>query len=339
MKKFLILFATLAVLASCGPIGPDFETYNVAIMINEGGPQMPIDMIGFNEDDLVEETKRMSTNNESQLIGTFHGLLADSYGYGYPLLSDHDGLGKIDLSRFKIEDQNFVTELSNPVAMCVVGENLYVLNNGRDGVAANIKVYSMVDGYNIIETIPVNEGGTAMFEVGGNIYICGKAGLEVYEYASKMLIKTIELPARPMEIAVSPNGSNIIVSCKDYGISIIDYTTDRLVKNIQVPVGPKGRIIFGRKASHILSYSGDVVYQTDITTDKYEEVYRGNSIRGIGVSPNSEYIYIADDNGATQRVFSEGAKKQLAEVYTSEGDYCYMFSARLIEIVKDEEDK
>lgn len=331
MNRLFIFFSALAIafsLTSCdNKVKPDeSESYPLAILINEGGYHTPIDMIGYNEDALELEGTSMSGANEMPPMGEFHGIFMDNAGNGYPLLSNYDMMPVIDMSRFKVTENNILTDLSNPVAMTLAGSNMYVLND--PDTSAYISVYSTIAGYKLIAKVPVSNGGSALYVDNDFMYVAGKTGIEIYGHTTHKLEKNVVTPAEPKYFMVT-NLSYITVSCPGYGLCTFDIPTQTISDSIEVPVGPSGQMYIGKDINDILTFTDTEVCLTNITSKSHQIIYTGKGITGVGRSANSKYTYIAVDGGTKHLVYNDKREK-LSEFSTPAGSYNYIFTKRII---------
>ena len=325
---FLTALALAFTFTSCdNKIKPEEnESYPLAILINEGAYHSPIDMIGYNEEALELEGTSMSGANEMPPKGEFHGMFMDNAGNGYPLLSNYDMMPVIDMSRFKITENNILSDLSNPVAMTLAGSNMYILND--PDTTAYISVYSTLANYKLIAKVPVSNGGSAIYVDNDFMYIAGKKGIEIYGHATHKLEKTVQTPAEPKKFMVT-NTSFITVSCPGYGLCTFDIPTQTISDSIEVPVGTSGDMHLGKDINDVLTYTDSEVCLTNISSKSHQIIYTGKGITGVGRSANSKYTYIAVDGGAKHLVYNDKREK-LSEFSTPAGSYNYIFTKRII---------
>lgn len=335
--KLLFIATSLLIIAtSCNNKNKptDYNTYSLTILINEGGYQTPMDMIGFNEDALKLEGKSMSNSNETPLQGEFRGLTMDAMGYGYPLLSNYDRYAQVDMTRFKVVENNLLTDLAEPVAMTVAGYNLYILNNGKSNGSGNdtlsyVSVYSSIYQFQLIGKVYVSKGGTALYVDDDYIYIAGKEGVEAYSHMTNSKDYVAKTPTKPMQFLITGD-KNLAVSCPGYGICVFDTNTKTITNSIEVPIGPHGDMAHGKDANDIFTYTDTEVYLSNIGSSSTQKIYEGSSITGVGRSPNTQYTYIADENGTQQHVFND-KREEIASFSTPEGSYTYIFSKRIVD--------
>lgn len=330
IKQLFIVAALLVAATSCNNKNKPEEskTYPLVVLINEGGDQMPMDMIGYNEGDLEYEGISMSGNNEQPLMGNFHGLIMDTSNNGYLLMSNRDGYAQVDMSRFKILSTNLLEGLSRPVSMTLYGTNLYILNDGKDAAtSAYISIYNTTLGYQYIGKMTVNKGGTALLADENFFYVAGNEGIEMYNIIDGSC-KIIETPTRPVHFMVTGNQS-VAVSCPGYGICIFDLTTKTIRDSMEVPVGPQGKMAVGKDANDIITFTDKEVYITNIASNSSQLIYEGEAITGAGRSPNTKYTYISESNGASQYIFND-QREQVAMFTAPEGNYSYLFTNRIV---------
>lgn len=338
MNKLLKIVAIAAALLgsiSCNKNNtPDVkEKYPLVVLINEGGYQTPMDMIGYNEDKLELEGTSMANSNEMPLRGEFHGIVMDATGQGYPLMSNYDVYAQVDMSRFKIVENNVLTDLAQPKAMTISGYYLYVLNegkadsNGADS-AAYVSVYSSIHQYQLVGKVNIKKGGTAIYVDDDYIYIAGKDGIDLYSHQTKALTIHVETPAEPKQFLVKDN-SSIMVSCPGYGICLFDLNTKTIMQTMEVPVGANGVMSVGKDPNDVITFTDTEVYITNVSANSSLKIYEGTSITGVGHSPNTFYTYISDSNGERQLVFNE-KREQIASFSAPKGSYSYLFTNRVI---------
>lgn len=335
LLKFAAIASAILLSVSCDRNNaPDVkERYPLVVLINEGGYQAPMDMIGYNEEKLTLEGTSMSKSNDTPLRGEFHGMIMDAAVYGYPLMSNYDAYAQVDMSRFKIVENSILTDLAQPKAMTIAGYYLYIVNDGKANStaadsAAFVSVYSTLQEYELIGKVNIKKGGTAIYVDDEYIYIAGKDGIDLYSHQTQTLDIHIETPSEPKQFLVMNNNS-IMVSCPGYGICLFDINTKTIMQSMKVPVGPEGIMAFGKDPNDVITYTDTEVYITNISANSSLKIYEGTGITGVGHSPNTYYTYISDSNGERQLVFNE-KREQIASFSAPKGSYSYLFTNRII---------
>lgn len=332
MKKILLFISLALALSACKKEpSPTYISYPLAILINEGGYESEIDMLAFNEKDLVLEDNTLRSSNDAVPRGEFHGLFMDGSGASYALLSNQDRLVQLDLARFKLLENNILSDLAQPTAMSISGYYLFVLNNGKvtsDTSSAYISVYAAADNYALKLKHKVNKGSNDIFVDDTYIYVAGPTGIEVYDVQTFIHIKTVPTPTAPKRFLVEPN-SHITVSCPGYGLCNFDFNTLVIIDSLEVPVGASGKMAIGRDNSEIYTYTDTGVYISSIPSQHYEQVYAGTGITGVGRSTSTHYTYISTEGGTKQLVFDD-KRELLKEISTPSGGYTYLYSTRII---------
>jgi hypothetical protein len=285
-----------------------------------------MDMIGFNEEALELEGTSMSSSNQSPLKGEFHGLLMDNAGNGYPLLSNYDVFAVVEMSRFKIVENNLITDLVKPVAMTLAGSNLYIIN--QPDTSTCISVYSTIANYKLIAKVPVSHGASAIYVDNDFMYVGGDKGIEIYSHNASKLVATVKTPA-PAKDFLMTNPSSITVSCPGYGLCSFDIATQTIADSLAVPVGENGHMYIGKDINDIITFTDTQVWTSNIASNYSQLLYEGQGITGVGRSANTKLTYIAVNGGSTQLVFNDNKEKQ-AEFSTPAGPYNYLFTKRLI---------
>lgn len=330
-RLFIVMATTVLAFTSCNnkQKPDDSEMYSLVILINEGGPDSFMDMIGYNEDDLVLEGMSMGEANDAPLQGEFKGMLMDGAGYGYPLLANKDMYAKVDLTRFKIEENNLLTDLSNPKALTLAGYNLYILNEGsHPDSSANIVVYSTLYDYKKIAKIPVNKGGTDIYVDNTYMYVAGKEGIELYGHNSHELEQTVKTPTEPKRFFFN-NNSSITVSCPGTGLCTFDLATFTILSTLEVPMNEAGDMGPGKDQNDILTFTDTEVYLSNLATNSTQKIYTGTGITGAARSINTKHTFVATEGGTKQLVFND-LREKVAEFSTPAGEYTYLFSKRVI---------
>lgn len=331
LKLIFIAVAAVAITSSCNKNkGPEVkDTYPLTILINEGGYQQEIDMIGFNEKDLKTEDRTLSSSGNSSVKGEFRGLLMDALGNGYVLLSNYDMFSQIDMSRFKVVENNLLTDLSNPLSMTLAGANIYVLNKGKDtDTCSYVSVYSTLYDYKLIGKVNVKKGASDIYVDDNYIYIAGKKGIELYNHSNQALAKVIETPAEPVKF-MTTGSTYLLVSCPGEGICVCDITTQRISKTVKVAINETGDLIPGKDINDVITYTSNEVYYTNVNTGHSEKIYEGEGITGAGRSFNTGFTYISVSEGTKQLVFND-KREQIYEFSTPSGSYTYLFNKRII---------
>ncbi len=331
IKLLLIAAAAITIVSSCNRNNdPDVkDTYPLTILINEGGYQQGIDMIGFNERDLIPEDRSLSSVGNTDVRGEFRGILMDAIGNGYVLLSNYDMFSQIDMARFKVAESNLLTDLANPLSLTLAGSNIYVLNKGKDtDTCSYVSVYSTLYDYKLIGKVNVKKGASDIYVDDNYIYIAGKKGIELYNHSNQALAEVIETPAEPVRF-MTTGSIYLIVSCPGAGICVYDMTTHRISKTINVAINEDGDLVPGKDPSDVMTYTSNEVSYTNINTAHSDKIYEGEGITGVGRSFATNYTYISVMDGTKQIVFND-KREQISEFSTPSGSYTYLFNKRVI---------
>ncbi|HVT12874.1 MAG TPA: beta-propeller fold lactonase family protein [Fimbriimonadaceae bacterium] len=248
---------------------------------------------------------------------------------------------------------------SNPDAIAVTSDSkfAYVLNSGDNtiseyAVAANGTLSSLTS-----PTIPVAADGTSLVITPNNRYLYatsyGSNTLSAYAIGQDGQLAPLTVPtytvANPSGPAVSPNGNFLYVPLSTVGVAQFAIAADGSLTPLTpatVNTPAAGNDVFAVTPNGLYGYVGcfnggvpdspvgqfSVGVDGTLTALSPDSVAAGNAPYGIGIDPNSKYVYVMNENDGSVSEFSIGADGTLTGLTTStintNGAYQMAFAKR-----------
>jgi len=130
----------------------------------------------------------------------------------------------------------------------------------------------------------------------------GSANVSVINTSTNTVIATIPVGGSPVGVAVSPDGSRVIVTNQDSNtISVISTTTNAVIATIPVGNSP-GSAAFSPSGTiaYIGNISSSTVSVVDLTSNTVTATITGvdGSRKGIAVHPDGSRIYVSGSGGS-----------------------------------------
>ncbi len=332
MRKRIVFFvlAAAAVLSSCNltsTAGDNMLLDNMVVLFNSAGEDKPLDIIEFNETEMLKSDISMSTANSQPPYGALKGIMIGLNGMAYLLTSSVDALVSVDLNRFKVMEPDLLNKLASPEALTLKGSQVFILNNGDSKTLPYISIYDVL-GANYVFYYKSNikceegRGGNAIYVYGGYCYVGGEKGIDVYELASGQYYKSVETPAPVLDI-LADGGDTFVVSLKDTGVALYDITIDDFTHKVGFPIGDDGVLAFGLD-QEVLAYSSSEVYSVNLSEENCTVIYKGTDISGVERSNATRYLYVAD-KGGTEHIIQDVSGNIVGKFDSPAGNYTYLF--------------
>lgn len=289
---------------------PAGQFSNGVFVVNEGNFSEADGSLSFYDKELNEtQLKVFEDVNNRELSGTFQSLTFHN-GNGYLISST----GNVEV--FTEDSLHAVTTIegsfSIPRFMTAIGNKAYISNWGPYDVNYNspesfISVLDL-ERMEVVKAIEIASRPEQMLVHKGNIYVVNILGsvLSIID-AETDLVREVEVPEGPVAMDLDAE-DNIWIICKS-GVAVsFNPDTESIEETIDLEGdGPSGKIAMNR-AKNTLYYltsryepdysTSNNVYSIDLINlvANPEPLITKKNLYGLGVDPETDIIYVADNN-------------------------------------------
>lgn len=331
-KSILPLFTLLILLSSCGK-NPEYRSYHSTLFVNNGtsGGQSA-DITSYDADSLKMESRSFHLLTGDFIPGYIHNTTVDDYGILYILTSVPDNVIAADIYSFETYSASLLDTLTNPRSITSDGWFMYISNQGNEeeNISPYVSVYSIQNKYMFLASIPVGPSPEAMYYYDDYIYLATGQGVDIINTSERKVVKNIGSEYGKIKMFAGGMNNTLYASCPGNGILIIDMTQNDITGVINAPVGESGDISTNYAATYLYSYSGSTVYKTNVNGEVSSSFFTGSNISGLGVSPFSNQVYIANNSGKEIKILTEDGVEKDTQI-ASGGDFDFIYCSFVVE--------
>ena len=355
MKQFkftLLLVAAFSVLMTSCDTGPGIKYIqkNKALILNQGN-YLSQDASVYVYD---EDTKTMTpnafarANNNTRLGATLMSGTYSNYGIGYLLCSQPDKIEVINVLTMKTLTNPIKTNLMNTREIALDYEYIYVTNAGSDYIELPNGFYEYTKSYvsiynqannNPVDTVHVGSDAQGLVFANNAVYVGTKAGIVKLVKDGSSITKEDVYTDTEYTGAVKYlcyYNNTIYATVPGYGILAYDPSSDRVLKRYSVPeiIGFDGYMTMdmeGNLYTFATNYAeqSSVVYKFNPVTEEVSQIFEGENLNSLGVSPYSGNIFTSEANGfqTNSTIYITNPKQPLANEMTTGGvgTFRYLF--------------
>lgn len=289
---------------------PAGQFSNGVFIVNEGNFFEADGSLTFYDKDLnTTKLKVFEDVNKRELSGVFQSLTFHS-GNGYLISSSgnvevftEDSLHAVTTIQGSFDIPRFMAAIDNKAYISDWGPYDANYNNPESFIA-------IVDlgRSEVVKTIDIASKPEQLLAHKGNIYVANIAGnvLSIIDSETD-LVREVEVPQGPSAMELDAEGNIWIVCSSGVAVSF-NPDTESIEETIELEGdGPSGKIAMNR-AKNILYYltsryepdysTSNNVYAIDLSTltANSEPIISKKNLYGLGVDPETDIIYVADNN-------------------------------------------
>lgn len=301
------------------------EYENGAFVLNEGNFQDGNGSITFYEvsDGIIEQTIFSGVNDTPLGDVVQSGIVND--GRAYLVVNNSNKVEVVNAYTF--ERELTISDVLLPRYMTISGDKGYLTEWVSFSDPGRVAIIDLSSG-TIDNTVTVGFGAEDVEVIGDKIFVSNSFGntVSVIDQANNNSIETITLSASPKQMVVDMNG-DLWVACgggfdanfspaNNGAIYKINAETNEILSTYELNTNFAAKLALNSDANTIYYFVGNTVFAQNVTgalsTEPFTVVNDASSLRGIGVNPNTNIVYVGDskffaEDGEVFRYDSQGA--------------------------------
>lgn len=328
MKQFrftLLLLAVFSILStSCEPLSStNYVQRNKVLVLNQGNYLSQDGSVYVYDEDAATMTPNAyaKANNNTRLGATLMSGTYSNYGIGYLLCSNPDKIEVINMLTMQTLSNPVETNLLNTREIALGDEHFFVTNAGTEYEVQEDGSYEYINSYvsiydqsnnNPIDTVHVGSDAQGMIYYNDKLYVGTKEGIAILEKdGSKFTYAgTYTDEEYPGAVKYFAYYNNLLyASVPGYGIIAYDPADEKVRERYPVAycLDSNGYITMdseGNIYSFATKYNADWssiessnVYRINTKTGEAGEIFDGEYLYSVGVSPYSGNIFTSEANG------------------------------------------
>ncbi len=324
-KFFLLLVAAASVLfTSCNPISnTKYIQKNKVIILNQGNYLSQDGSVYIYDEDTKDMTVRAyaRANNNTSIGATVMSGTYSRYGFGYLLCSNPDKIEIVDILTMKTLSNPIEKNLSNTREILLGGEYIFVTNAGDKFTEDEYGIREYTDSYVSIyfqnnnalkDTIHVGSDAQGMICVDSYLYVGTRDGIVKIQYDGSDFKKVGIYQDEEYTGAVKYlcySNNLIYASVPGYGVYAYDPIdgrtrehydmADELDSNAYITLFEKDIYTFSTTYEPDYTVASSNVYKLNLDSGEITNIYDGEYVYGVGVSPATKNMFISEANGFT----------------------------------------